>query len=166
MSVQFYHSGSAHGRMVPFEIKAEGTMAGNSCSYSSFTMARLRICAHFSPRASVLWSSFYLMRIHESEIVSLCERFVPVPVKRLLFQPDCEGHLTPKQCQAILNSLKRFSFDDYEDVQECVVEYKDPLNGRKYNNRHLNDGFYKCVTRYLVKAMKHSVSRNLYLVWE
>lgn len=165
MSVEFYHSRSAHGRMVPFEVEDEGTMAGYSCSYSSFTMARLRICAHFSPRASVLWSSLYLMRIHESEIVSLCEKFVPAPVRRLLFQPDCEGFLTPKQCQAILNSLKKHLFDDHEDVQECVVEYKDPFNGKSYNNWHLNDNYYKCVTRYLVKAMKHSVAKNRYLVW-
>ena len=165
MSVEFYHSRSARGRMVPFEVEDEGTMAGHSCSYLSFTLARLRICAHFSPRASGLWSSFYLMHTYESEIVSLCERFVPAPVRRLLFQPDCEGFLTPKQCQAILNSLKRHSFDDHEDVQEYVVEYRNPLNGEAYDNKHLNDDYYKCVTRYLVKSMKHSVSRNRYLVW-
>ena len=105
------------------------------------------------------------MGTYESEIVSLCERFVPAPVRRFLFQSNCEGFLTPKQCQAILNSLKRHSFDDHEDVQECVVEYTNPLNGRSYNNKHLNDGYYKCVTRYLVKSMKHSVSRNRYLIW-
>lgn len=152
--------------MVPFKVKDEGTMAGNSCSYLSFTMARMRICAHFSPRASVLWSSFYLMGTYESEIVSLCERFVPAPVRRFLFRSNCEGFLTPKQCQAILNSLKKHSFDDHENVQECVVEYTNPLNGRSYNNKHLNDDYYKCVTRYLVKAMERSVSRNRYLIWD
>lgn len=165
MSVEFYHSRSAHGRKVPFEVEDEGTMAGNSCSYLSFSMARLRICAHFSPRASVLWSSFYLMHVHDSEIVSLCEKFVPAPIQRLLFQPDCDGYLTPKQCRAILNSLKKHSFDDYEDVQECAVEYIDPFNNKPFDNRHLNNDFYKCVTRYLVKAMIHSVAKNRYLVW-
>ena len=165
MSVEFYHSRSANGRTVPFKVESEGTMAGYSCSYTSFTMARLRMCAHFSPRASVLWSSLYLMCLCEDEIASLCNKFVPAPVRRLLFQPDCEGFLTPKQCQAILNALKRHSFDDYEDVEECVVRYKDPISGEPYDNKHLNHDFYKCVTRYLVKAMKHGADRNRYLVW-
>ena len=168
MGVNFYFAKRKGGKV--FDEWNWPDKDWNGMGYGHFNLTRARLASLFHPYFGLVYEHLPVkagMSAEEQEMLEHVDRFLPPIVCHFVCQPDCDGLLTRKQCEAFVREME--GVDVCGPVAPCSIQINEAwmLNPktRTDDNSWMNHPDWVKSTEYLVGGIREAAKRKCVFAW-